>query len=295
LKNIRFEDLGLFKEGENYFVTGKYEKALESFTQFSEKYPNGRTLVAGRKAISLMELNRFDEAKEYLENILKASVMPFPDWERHYNCLYAECLRALGYIKNAEEVCFDIEKKYTESNGDLEKIFKKVSIHPNLDVLRTYMDWNERKECLQAMEGIIEILSNVKNGNNEEAIEYSLNLINCKNNYSIKPYLVLKDFYEKTGKYHYCLHLLQKLEKSMVPLAERNNGIIQILEVYKKSPDFMYSIYSPEPVKVTNLAPIEKLIKGMGEKIFSLADSIKYTPILNLDKYFAREPQLILA
>jgi tetratricopeptide (TPR) repeat protein len=292
LKNIRFNDLDLFKEGEKHFIEKKYEKALESFTKFSEKYPNGKTFVAGRKAISLMELGRFGEAKKYLEGILKASVMPFPDWERHYNCLYAECLRALGEIRQSEELCYEIKKKYPEHSEDIESIVKKVSIHPHLDILRSYMDWNNRKECLLALEGIVEILSN-QDGSEEEAVWYSLSLINCENNYFMKPYEFLAQYYKETGSYHNCLNLLRKLQKSMVPLAERANLTEQILAVYRLSPDFSYSIYAPAPEMVSNTIITEETIEIIN---WSWADLwTKFIPVLNLDKYFAREPQLMLA
>lgn len=189
MKNILFEDLTLFKEGEQFFIEREYEKALEKFNQFSEKHPNGTTFVAGRKAICLMELSRFMQAEEYLKGILKASVMPFPAWEKHYNCLYAECLRSLGEIEQAESLCNKIIKKYPSQIEDPKRLLNKMNFYSHWEILRTYSDWNDKKECIQALIDIIDILS--KEGDIEEAVQYALKLIDLKNNYSVAPYLIL--------------------------------------------------------------------------------------------------------
>jgi tetratricopeptide (TPR) repeat protein len=293
VKNIPFHDIPLYGEGEKYFAAGNYEKAFELFTRFGIEYPNSKIFIAGRIAITLMQLKRFEEAKEHLKSILTASKMPTEDKERDYNYLYAECLRGLGEIGQSEDLCIKIIGKFSIINDDLENLLKRASIHPHLDILRNHMDWNNRKECLQAMEGIIEVLDSDEDS--KEASIYALSLINLKNNYSVRPYLVLADYYNTPGSEYKCLHLLEKLETSMVPLVERNFASDRILAIYKKSPDFKYSKYNTEVETTEAWSPMEELAKEIGKKAkqYSWADlRAKYIPVLNLDKYFAREPQL---
>lgn len=291
MKNILFEDFPTFLEGKNYFTAGEFKSALEKFTQFSKEHPNSMAFVAGRIAITLMKLKRFGEAKDYLKTILRANKMPYPDKERDYNCLYAECLYALGESNQAEEVCFKIKKVHPAPNEELDKLLKKVSVHPYFDILRYEINWNESEECLEAIENIIEIL--VDDGDKEEACQYSLTLLNYEKNQSIVPYLVLADSYNGKGKYYNCLHLLDKLEKSVIPLVERTNAFNKILSVYKHSPCYPNSKYCPESKSASIWNPVEKFMEVIAEKVqqFSFADFwAKYLPVLDLDKYFALEP-----
>jgi tetratricopeptide (TPR) repeat protein len=298
LKNTSFKDTQLFKEGEGYFIGGQYEKALKSFTELVDRIPNSKTFAAGRIAITLMSLKRFEEAKDHLKSILKASVMSSAEKERNYNCLYAECLYALGQIKQSEEVCSKIEKLYPGAE-ELKKLMKKVSIHPHLRYLLDYSDnrheWNEDKQCLLALESIIEILAN--SDDLEEAAQYSFSLIKCDANYSVKPYLVLNNSYNEEGKYHYCEFLLERLEKSMVSLDERKVVFKKIIHTYKKSPSFPYSKYASESKLESLIYPMEDVAKEITEKVknYSVAELTKYIPVFNLNIFFSRELQLVKA
>lgn len=295
LKNTRFEDSLQLQAGERCFLEGQFEKALGHFIQFSEQSMNAKIFVSGRIAITLMKLGRFFEAKEFLKSILKASLMPSPEKERDYNCLYAECLYALGEIRQSEEVCFNIQKLHPKPNDELDALFRKVSIHPHLNILLNDSDWNGNKKSLLALERIIEILS--YDSDKEEAAQYSYSLINCEGNYSVKPYLLLNDYYKEHGHFHYCLSLLEKLEQSMVPLTERNAAYDEILSVYQLSPCFIYSEYNSELKHQSALNPLEELVHEVREraKQYSLKGLTHYLPELNLDNYFAREPQLAFA
>jgi tetratricopeptide (TPR) repeat protein len=292
-KNTFFYTDELFREGEKYFAFKQYEKALKCFVQFSQKSISCKKFIAGRTAITLMKLGNFEEAKE----LLKQSIEDVPEKERDYISLMAECLYGHGRFSDAEDLCEKIYTKYPQiDNADIRELEKKVSIHPHLGILRNASQVDRIYN--KAMENIISILINdKKNKNEEEAAYYAECLINSPINDSSLPYVFLRNYYpayhnDSDAQSMYCkvINLLKKLEKSFVPVNEKNILRQELLSVYEKSPCYQYSDYYQPDSEVEEQPSLMNMAElAEKAKLFARLTKEKYLPILNLDLYFASE------
>lgn len=280
--NISFPHHRYIRDGERCFRGGHFEKALSCFTDFLALNPAGEVLVSGRISLTLMKLKRFKEAMKFL----KSSIQSATHKERDYLWLYAECLYASGYVKESENLCQDICKRYPEITPDAQNLYRKVSIRPHLEVLSTPQNGSEEMEQsrLKAFEEIIKIL--VLQREYEEAYQYARNLMNNPRNTSTLPYLFMADYYLRLKSPAACDAMLSQLESSGIPEESRQKAFKYILAIYKSSPEFKFSKYKSKN-------PLAQLFKGMFKKtnrairIFNN----QYKPVLNLDYYFDREPE----
>lgn len=294
LKNVFFQDQELFLEGEANFNSKQFEKALDNFTQLSQQSPSNRKFVAGRIAITLMKLEDFEQAKEFL----RESIVERPEMERDYFSLMAECLYGLGRYEETAKKCGEIFQKYPNlNNSDVEELEKKVSIYPNFQTIRE--NFQEETISDKAYENIINILKRDEAGE-DEAFYYAQSLVNSGTNKSITPYLFLLDYYKKTYStseslrhlYSGSLYLLENLKKSLVRLDEKNVLYKKILSVYERSPCYRLSKYYVKPTKVEAWDPFVNVAELKDRaKMFAAFFKTKHVPVLNLDYYFARELQ----
>lgn len=279
-RNVFFHEHELFLNGEKAFQNQKYEKSLSYFSQLLENAPNSKKVVSGRIALTHMKLKNFEGAQGFLKEAIVAN----PTNENDYTGLYAECLYALGKFEESESYCLRSLNKYENPNKEVEQLYKKVSFHHNIDIIRESN--GNQKDCMQAFENILEMyITEGVIDNEEEALQYAQILINSPDNLSTTPFTFLTNYYLKNQNFAGCRYLFNKVKQSSISIQDQENLLAKILSVYRLSDDYQYSKYCPE-IDLEESKPLSELLEQFLTELRT-----KYLPVLTLDNYFRREPQ----
>ena len=283
MKNIHYSNHPLIIEGDKLFRSSNFEEALSKFKEFLDLFPGFRKFVLGRIGITLLKLQRFDEAKN---NIIEAIELS-KEREKEYSIILAECYQGLRQYKQAFNYCNNYIKEYGRSE-DIETILNKILPTKEYSLLLEIndIDYNETT-CASAFLNISTKF--YMNGDFDEAEYYANMRINYSDLDAIEGYYLLGTIYNETQEYYKCANLIQKLKNSEISDREKASANTFLLEIYKNSLCYPLSELSQPNSKLIGLVDISsKFIEELNfKKMKGLFNN--YLPSLNLSEHFDYE------
>ena len=283
MKNTHYSNHSLIVEGDKLFRSGNFEVALTKFKEYLGQFPQFRKFVLGSIGITLLKLQRFNEAKTVIIEAIKLS----KEREKEYSIFLAECYNGLGEYKQAINYCNNYINTYGQSS-EIESILGEVLPSKEYSLLLENFDLNfNETSCAGAFMDISK--KYFKSGDFDEAEYYA----NMRLNYSdldvIEGYYLLGSIYKETQEYYKCGSLLQKLKESEISNREKASANTFLLEIYKNSLCYPLSELSHKDSKLAGMIEIfAKIIEELNlNKLKTIFET--YKPSLNLIEHFDYE------
>ncbi|MCF7876802.1 MAG: tetratricopeptide repeat protein [Candidatus Omnitrophica bacterium] len=178
------DELRLFLQGTYYFDTNDYIQALETFSIYLEKYPQGKFLaqVCLKKADTLYEMGRINDSLSAYSNIFKKFPESTPSNiknKAHYGLAWC-------YLKNN-----NFKKAITEFKKTLEYSHDPaVKISSRIQIADTYQESNQYQKALDIYNEIMKVHPNTLYA---DYIQFQIGMIFIKKKEINKAFLAFRN------------------------------------------------------------------------------------------------------